>query len=80
MPAITVKNIPDELYIQLKFAAEQHRRSVNSELISCLEKVLTPQKLTANDHITAAQKIRQRFEDFEVNQDDLQNAKNMGRS
>lgn len=80
MPAITVKNIPDELYNQLKFAAKQHRRSVNSELISCLEKVLSPQKLTANDHIAAAQRIRQRFDDFEVTQDDLQNAKNMDRA
>lgn len=37
MANVTVKNIPDDLYEQLKQAAEAHHRSVNSELIHCLE-------------------------------------------
>ncbi|MCQ8103334.1 Arc family DNA-binding protein, partial [Methylomonas sp. SURF-2] len=40
MPALTIKNIPDSLYEQLKSAAELHRRSINSEVLVCLEKVL----------------------------------------
>jgi len=30
MPAVTVKNIPDELYKKLKDSAANHRRSINS--------------------------------------------------
>jgi plasmid stability protein len=40
MATLTIKNIPDELYEQLKQSASRHRRSVNSEVIVCLEKVL----------------------------------------
>ena len=80
MPAITVKNIPDDLYNQLKLAAVQHRRSVNSELIACLEKVLTPHKFTAKEHIAGAKRIRERFDNFTVTQEELNNAKNMERA
>ena len=40
MPAITVKNIPDDLYENLKLAAQVNHRSINSEIIACLEKEL----------------------------------------
>ena len=80
MPAITVKNIPDDLYNQLKLAAEQHRRSVNSELIACLEMVLIPHKLTAREHIAGAKRIRERFDTFTVTQEELNNAKNTERA
>ena len=40
MATLTIKNIPDEVYEQLKQRAARHRRSVNSEVIVCLEKVL----------------------------------------
>lgn len=79
MPAITVKNIPDELYGKLKYSAEQHRRSVNSELISCLEQVLLPQRVDASEHITTAKRIRQRFGNLKVSQQEVQDAKNSNR-
>jgi plasmid stability protein len=79
MAAITIKNIPDELYQQLKLAAEHHHRSINSELISCLEKVLTPKKVSAEEHLAGARNIRQRLQNINVTQDDLNAAKNMDR-
>ena len=39
---LTLKNIPDEVYIRLKAAAASHRRSLNSEALVCLESVLLP--------------------------------------
>jgi len=44
MATVTLKNIPDELYERLKATAQAHRRSINSELIHCLETVLKPSK------------------------------------
>ncbi|HIG07732.1 MAG TPA: DNA-binding protein, partial [Methylococcaceae bacterium] len=29
MPALTIKNVPDDLYKELKHVAEQHHRSIN---------------------------------------------------
>ncbi|MBU2444899.1 MAG: Arc family DNA-binding protein, partial [Bacteroidetes bacterium] len=38
MPSLTIKNIPEKVYKNLKRRAEFHRRSINSEVINCLEK------------------------------------------
>jgi plasmid stability protein len=40
MANITLKNIPEHLYKQLKESAQLNRRSINSEAIVCLEKAL----------------------------------------
>ncbi len=40
MPSFTVKNIPDDLYDRLKRTADEHRRSLNSEILVCLETAL----------------------------------------
>ncbi len=45
---ITIKNMPPNLYKKLKARAAAHRRSVNSEAINCLEKVLSPQHTDQN--------------------------------
>lgn len=40
MATLTIKNVPDELYKQLEHSARNHRRSINSEAIVCLERAL----------------------------------------
>lgn len=79
MPAITVKNIPDSLYSQLKQSAKMHHRSINSELIVCLEKALIPQKISSDQLLANARGIRARFADFKVSDEDLNKAKSAGR-
>ena len=37
MPAVTVRNIPGDLYQALKQAARAHHRSLNGEIVACLE-------------------------------------------
>ena len=41
MATLTIKNVPEELYRQLKRSADAHRRSLNSEAITCLERALS---------------------------------------
>ena len=55
---LTLKNIPDEIYVRLKASAEGHRRSLNSEAIVCLESVLLPGRATAEEVISRARSIR----------------------
>lgn len=38
MKTITVKNIPDNLYDRLRQSAEENHRSINSEIILCIER------------------------------------------
>lgn len=79
MTAITVKNIPDTLYESLKTAARTHRRSINSELIVCLEKVLLPQKIQAQEHLAAIRALRKQIKAPVLTEDDINLAKNTGR-
>lgn len=59
MPAaITLKNIPDEIYDRLKAAANAHHRSVNMEVIACLEQTLLPTRATADEHLDRARQLR----------------------
>ncbi len=58
MSAITLKNVPDEIYERLRETALAHRRSVNSEAIACLERVLLPSRITAQERLVRARKLR----------------------
>ena len=55
---LTLKNIPDEVYEQLKTSAEAHRRSLNSEAIVCLESVLLPGRLAPAERLARARALR----------------------
>ena len=39
---ITLKNVPVNLYQQLKRSADAHQRSINGEAIACLTRALEP--------------------------------------
>ena len=54
----TLKNIPDDLYERLKRAAEIHRRSLNSEVIVCLETVLQPHKSSPTERLQRVRQLR----------------------
>jgi len=44
MRTITVKNIPDDLYERLKRSAAENRRSINSQVIVCIEQAVQGRK------------------------------------
>jgi plasmid stability protein len=79
MASLTIKNIPDELYEHLKQAANSHHRSVNSELIYCLEKTLLPSKLSAADLKESAKILRNQVLTDRIEIDEIDAAKNVGR-
>ena len=58
MPTITAKDIPDTLYSRLQQVAKIHHRSINNELIRCLELVLEPQRLSAAQGLTRLDAVR----------------------
>lgn len=79
MPAITLKNIPDFLYDQLKVSASAHHRSLNSEIIYCVERTLGAHKIDAAEHIEVARKLRAITAQHNLTDQELNNAKNEGR-
>lgn len=62
MPTITVKNIPPDLYERLKQCAKANRRSINSEIIVCIEQAVGGRKAQPEDVLGRARKLREKTE------------------
>lgn len=79
MPAITVKNIPNKLYQKLKKRAAKNRRSVNSEIIRCLETTLENRPLNVKDFLLEVEDLRSSTKAPVLTADILRVAKQAGR-
>jgi len=79
MASITLKNIPDNLYDKLKMTANIHHRSINSEMIHCLELVLMPKTLAVNERLQRAKLIRSNINAGTIDPVEINNAISNGR-
>jgi plasmid stability protein len=79
MATLTIKNIPEKLCKRLKQSATQHRRSINSEAISCLEKVLTSTRMDPREFLSEVDALRKRMPRAYITEEFLRAAKNEGR-
>jgi plasmid stability protein len=79
MTTLTIKNIPERLRQRLKESAARHRRSINVEVISCLEKALVGDRVDPEDFLAQARSLRARMPRVFVTERDLRVAKNQGR-
>jgi antitoxin FitA len=79
MPALTIKNIPDDLYEQLKLKAELHRRSINSEVLVYLEQVLRPKKILPTERLNRIEQLRATIKPNQITPQDIDQAINSGR-
>ncbi len=79
MPALTIKNIPDDLYEQLKLKAELHRRSINSEVLVYLEQALRPNKITPAERLNRIEQLRATIKPNPITPQDIDLAINSGR-
>ena len=60
MATLTIKSIPTELYDRLKASAASHRRSLNSEILVCLERALLSERLDPAAQLARADALRER--------------------
>lgn len=79
MTTFTVKNIPQNLYEKLKKSAELNRRSINSEIIVCIEKSVRSQAIDAQQVLTTARKLRSITQTVPISDDELASAIEEGR-
>ena len=79
MPALTVKNIPEDLYEKLKLVADSHHRSLNSEILHCLETVLIPQKISPTERLHLARAVRPKIRDGAIGPEEIMQAIDEGR-
>jgi len=79
MATLTLKNIPDDLYEQLKTAAKLHHRSISSEVIYCVERVIDPHRLSVDQHLAQARQLREKTTHYLLTDQDIDQAKSAGR-
>jgi plasmid stability protein len=79
MATVTVKNIPDELYERLKSVAEINRRSINSEIIVCIEKVVASRRINLDEALENARQLRQLTAGCLITDEEFNQAKAEGR-
>jgi plasmid stability protein len=58
MAAITVRSLPDELHRRLRQRAEEHGRSLNSEIIACLRAAVEPDVVDPDALLARARALR----------------------
>ena len=78
MATITVKNIPDALYEQLKQTAQLHHRSINSEIIVCIEQAMGGQPIDLELTLARAQVLREKTSAYPISDEAFTEAKTAG--
>ena len=79
MATVTVKNIPDELYERLKSVAETNRRSINSEIIMCIENTVKIRRMDPAEVLENARQLRRLTAGHRISDEEFIQAKTSGR-
>lgn len=80
MRTITLKNVPEDLYERLKRAAALNRRSINSEVIFCLERAVHARKVDAETVLARARPLREQTVGYTISDEEFAAAVEAGRS
>lgn len=80
MATVTVKNIPDTLYERLKSVAETNRRSINSEIIVCIENTVGNRRVDVGEVLENARRLRRLTAGHPIGDTDFNQAKAEGRT
>lgn len=79
MATVTVKNIPDELYARLKSVAVINRRSINSEIIMCIERAVVSRQINPIKILENARRLRKLTTKHPIGDEEFNQAKATGR-
>jgi antitoxin FitA len=77
---LTLKNIPEPLYVRLKQSAEANRRSINMEAITLLEQAFAPKRvISVEERIARAKTLRASLGNFTTTAEEIDAFKKEGR-
>lgn len=80
MPTLTIKGLPDPIYERLKAQAEANRRSLNGEIIVCLERAVSASRFDATAWLDEARAFREGLTIEPLSDADLREARRAGRA
>lgn len=79
MPTLTIKGMPDALYRRLKRRAAEHRRSLNGEILYCLEFATAAEAVDPAAFLARVDAVRERLVMPALTEEALRRAKSAGR-
>lgn len=79
MPTLTIKGMPTALYRRLKAAAAAHQRSLNGEIIVCLDRATGVAAVDPAEFLGSIRALRKRLDVRPMTRADTQRAKIAGR-
>jgi plasmid stability protein len=79
MASITIKNIPDDLYEELKVRAATNRRSINNEVIMLIERAFRSYKPTPEEVLERAGQLRELTAHYVITAEEVEQWINEGR-
>lgn len=62
MATLTVKNIPDDLYEKLKQRAKAHNRSLNREIIVCVQEALESRRVDPESFLARIEELHRKMQ------------------
>ena len=78
MSTITLKSIPPFLHVELKKRAELNKRSLNNEILICLESFLGFRNVDKNQYLEEVRNFKKSIK-TKITQDLIDELKNVGR-
>jgi len=79
MATLTVKNIPDDLYEKLKQRAKARNRSVNKEIIVCIQEALESRRMDPESFVARIEALHRQMQAPPLTDRMLRRAKTEGR-
>lgn len=79
MKSLTIRDIPEGVYWELKRRAATRRRSLNAEVLVCLERAVLSRRLPADEALARAEAIRERIRVPYLSEAALRAARDEGR-
>ncbi|HEY2029491.1 MAG TPA: Arc family DNA-binding protein [Myxococcales bacterium] len=80
MANLSVKNLPKEVHRRLRERAKRNRRSLNSELVACLQDAVMPRRLDPDEAAERIRALRARFRGAPLRDRDVDRLKSEGRA
>lgn len=79
MKSLTIRDIPESVYRELKRRAAASRRSLNSEVLVCLEREMMSQRVGAERALARADAIREHVRVPYLTDEELRRGRDEGR-
>ena len=79
MATITVKHIPDDLYQDLKRLAGANHRSINREVIACIERAVRGRRIDPEIVLARVRELRKLTQGHPITDAEFTRAKRAGR-